>query len=115
MEQIEDWRAQQRPIPSRAASIRALALRGAAADKYLANILENSLEDLISSGVLGEKTDPEIYKRFQQVVVQSLDQMVRLDQLSMQESESYDEHHTPTPQETPSQDKCAPKKQRYSR
>ena len=114
---IEDWRAQQRPVPSKAEAIRRLVLRGAALDNYLALILENSITDLVSAGYVAKK-DPEIYKRFQQVVVDSLDQAARVDLQRAQ-----DQKETPkTPvralqesPETPAQDNIAPKQQRYSR
>ena len=114
---IEDWRAQQRPVPSKAEAIRRLVSRGAALDNYLELILENSITDLVSRGYVVKK-DPETYKRLKQVVIDSLDQAARVD---LQQAQ--DQTETPkTPvrvlqesPETPALDNTAPKQQRYSR
>lgn len=114
---IEDWRAQQRPVPSKAEAIRRLVSRGAALDNYLELILEKSITDLVSHGYVAKK-DPETYKRLKQVVIDSLDQAARVDLQQVQ-----DQKETPkTPvralresPETPAQDSTAPKQRRYSR
>jgi hypothetical protein len=74
---IDDWRASQRPVPSLAAAIRKLALRGAAVDEYLHVILKTSVEDLIRSGLFESEMVPETYARWKRVVAQSLDQAAK--------------------------------------
>lgn len=114
---IEEWRAQQRPVPSKAETIRRLVLRGAALDNYLALILENSISELVSAGY-GSTKNPEIYKRFQQVVIDSLDQASRLD---LQQAQDRDEDQKNPSQtlleslEKRAQGSSGPKQRRYSR
>ncbi len=114
---IEEWRAQQRPVPSKAEAIRRLVLRGAALDNYLALILENSISDLVSAGY-GATKNPEIYKRFQQVVIDSLDQAARVDLQQAQDLDADRKNPVRALQEspeTPAQGNTGPKQRRYSR
>ncbi len=115
---IEDWRAQQRPVPSKAEAIRRLVSRGAALDNYLELILEKSITDLVSRGYVAKK-DPETYRRLKQVVMDSLDQAARVD---LQRAQDHQKETPKTPVralreslETPAQDSTAPKQRRYSR
>lgn len=78
MEAVDNWRAAQRPIVTRAEAIRRLALRGIAAEKYLATILENSLERLWAGGIFGPGADRHNFERFQQFAIQGLDAAVGL-------------------------------------
>ena len=117
MEVIEEWRAQQRPVLSKAEAIRRLAMRGAALDNYLALILEKTITDLSSAGYVLKK-DPETYERFQQVVIDSLDQAARLDLQQAQDRETDSKAPFQALQEsleTRAQDSTGPKRRRYSR
>lgn len=78
MDAVDNWRASQRPIVTRAEAIRRLALRGIAAEKYLAIILENSLERLWAGGILGPSADRHNFQRFQEFAIQGLDAAVGL-------------------------------------
>lgn len=72
LDAIEDWRSQQRPMPSRSEAVRSLTMRAIAAENYLAVILEKLLEPLASGGLLSEEGDKSIYPRIQEYVLENI-------------------------------------------
>ncbi len=79
LEILDDWRARKRPILTRSAAIRHLVFRGALAEKHLAEILEQTANKLAAADLIGGSADRENYKRFQDVVIEILDHLARLE------------------------------------
>jgi len=76
---IEDWCAEQRPVPSRSEAIRTLTMRAIAAEKYLATILENILEPMAKAELFSEGADDSIYLRLQDFVLENVKFAAHLD------------------------------------
>lgn len=100
---LDEWRATQRPIPSRSEAIRRFAQRGAALDRFLPVILRESAAELLNAGVVSPASAAEIYARWSEVLVQSLDHVATATGAPDQA------------RETPAPDKSAPTRRRAIR
>ena len=72
LDEIENWRAAQRPMPSRSEAVRTLTMRAIATEKYLSVILENLIAPMASAGLLDIEGDKSIYPRIQDFVLENV-------------------------------------------
>lgn len=70
---LDNWRARQRPAPSRSEAARRLIKRGAAFDTELAEALKTAINQLISESLLPPDPDRSLYGRLERLVRPRLD------------------------------------------
>lgn len=118
LETIDDWRRKQSPIPSRGRAIRELAMRGGAAEKYLATILKQTIERLAQAGLMDAGQSEDWYRRLEAWIVENLDFAARIDSAPPGRGLDIllgDAQAHPEPPGTPALDRYGREKRRRSR